>query len=77
MNYVLIINYYFLNKYYKIVYLSSKGIEPLVVINQFFYRESPLPIGHLPPILNRQFLLIFFFLFLSLINISFKFYCKL
>lgn len=62
MNYVLIINYYYLNKYYKIVYLSSKGIEPLVVINQFFYRESPLPIGHLPPILNRQCLLTFFFL---------------
>lgn len=25
--------------------MSSKGIEPLTAINQFFYRESPLPIG--------------------------------
>jgi len=25
--------------------LSSKGIEPFTAINQFFYRESPLPIG--------------------------------
>jgi hypothetical protein len=25
--------------------LSSKGIEPLTVFNQFFYREPPLPIG--------------------------------
>ena len=25
--------------------LSSRGIEPLTVINQFFYREPPLPIG--------------------------------
>jgi hypothetical protein len=25
--------------------LSSKGIEPLMVFNQFFYREPPLPIG--------------------------------
>ena len=27
------------------IYLSSKGIEPFTAINQFFYRESPLPIG--------------------------------
>ena len=25
--------------------MSSKGIEPLTAINQFFYREPPLPIG--------------------------------
>ena len=25
--------------------MSSKGIEPFTAINQFFYRESPLPIG--------------------------------
>ena len=25
--------------------MSSKGIEPLTVFNQFFYREPPLPIG--------------------------------
>ena len=25
--------------------MSSKGIEPFMAINQFFYRESPLPIG--------------------------------
>ena len=25
--------------------MSSKGIEPLAAINQFFYREPPLPIG--------------------------------
>jgi hypothetical protein len=30
--------------------LSSKGIEPFTAINQFFYRESPLPIGS--PALN-------------------------
>ncbi len=30
--------------------MSSKGIEPLAAINQFFYREPPLPIGS--PALN-------------------------
>ena len=30
---------------YKFNKMSSKGIEPLTAINQFFYRESPLPIG--------------------------------
>lgn len=30
--------------------LSSKGIEPFTAINQFFYREPPLPIGS--PALN-------------------------
>ena len=25
--------------------MSSKGIEPFAAINQFFYREPPLPIG--------------------------------
>ena len=25
--------------------MSSKGIEPFTAINQFFYREPPLPIG--------------------------------
>ena len=30
--------------------MSSKGIEPLTAINQFFYREPPLPIGS--PALN-------------------------
>jgi hypothetical protein len=25
--------------------MSSKGIEPFTVVNQFFYREPPLPIG--------------------------------
>ena len=29
--------------------MSSKGIEPLTVFNQFFYREPPLPIGSLLP----------------------------
>jgi hypothetical protein len=37
----------FINKeiYKYINILSSKGIEPFTAINQFFYRESPLPIG--------------------------------
>jgi hypothetical protein len=35
--------YYIINNLYST--LSSKGIEPFTVINQFFYRESPLPIG--------------------------------
>ena len=26
-------------------FLSSKGIEPFTAVNQFFYREPPLPIG--------------------------------
>jgi hypothetical protein len=30
--------------------MSRKGIEPLTAINQFFYREPPLPIGS--PALN-------------------------
>jgi hypothetical protein len=33
--------------------LSREGIEPpLILINPFFYRESPLPFGHLPYYLN-------------------------
>lgn len=36
--------------YNNINILSSKGIEPFTAINQFFYRESPLPIGS--PALN-------------------------
>ena len=32
--------------------MSSKGIEPLTAINQFFYREPPLPIGS--PALNKN-----------------------
>ena len=49
----------FLNKetYKYINILSSKGIEPFTAINQFFYRESPLPIGS--PALN--FVLLFFY----------------
>ena len=31
--------------------MSSKGIEPLTAINQFFYREPPLPIGS-PALIN-------------------------
>ena len=42
--------------------MSSKGIEPLTAINQFFYREPPLPIGS--PALNIKFNNIFkFYLF--------------
>jgi hypothetical protein len=46
-----------LNKYINI--LSSKGIEPFTAINQFFYRESPLPIGS--PALNFYFFNLFYF----------------
>jgi hypothetical protein len=45
-------------KYKNIKILSSKGIEPFTAINQFFYRESPLPIGS--PALNLFFYLIIF-----------------
>ena len=31
--------------------MSSLGIEPSTVINQFFYREPPLPIGS-PTLIN-------------------------
>ena len=31
--------------------MSSKGIEPFAAINQFFYREPPLPFGS--PALNN------------------------
>jgi hypothetical protein len=44
--------------------LSSKGIEPFTAINQFFYRESPLPIGS--PALN----LFFLFIIKSLFNLN-------
>jgi hypothetical protein len=45
-------SYQFINKeiYKYLIILSSKGIEPFTAINQFFYRESPLPIGS--PALN-------------------------
>jgi hypothetical protein len=46
--------------YNYIIILSSKGIEPFTAINQFFYRESPLPIGS--PALNL-FIFIFDFYF--------------
>ena len=42
--------------------LSSKGIEPFTAINQFFYRESPLPIG------SPALLLFFIFCFLQFCN---------
>jgi hypothetical protein len=42
--------YYLINYEIYIKILSSKGIEPFTAINQFFYRESPLPIGS--PALN-------------------------
>ena len=29
--------------------MSSLGIEPSTVVNQFFYREPPLPIGSPAP----------------------------
>jgi hypothetical protein len=51
--------------------LSSKGIEPFTAINQFFYRESPLPIGS--PALN---LFILFFNFKSLLNIKYLLFLK-
>ena len=35
------LNYYLI--YF--ILLSSKGIEPFTAVNQFFYREPPLPIG--------------------------------
>ena len=47
---------YILMKRYK---LSSKGIEPLMVFNQFFYREPPLPIGS--PALYYILYIIFFY----------------
>ena len=34
--------------------MSSKGIEPFTAINQFFYREPPLPIGS-PALLSPKF----------------------
>jgi hypothetical protein len=45
--------------------LSSKGIEPFTAINQFFYRESPLPIG-------SPALYLLYFLFRSLLDIILK-----
>jgi hypothetical protein len=50
-------NLYFYNNY-----MSSLGIEPSTVINQFFYREPPLPIGSPAPLikLKQKFKLIFF-----------------
>jgi hypothetical protein len=48
--------------------MSSKGIEPFTVINQFFYRESPLPIGS-PALLGITFILYNFFLTLLFIFI--------
>jgi hypothetical protein len=38
--------------------MSSKGIEPLTVFNQFFYREPPLPIGSPAPLLYFFFILL-------------------
>ena len=44
--------------------MSSKGIEPFVVKNQFFYRESPLPIGS--PALNYFYIFLYLFILLYL-----------
>jgi hypothetical protein len=48
--------------------LSSRGIEPLVDVIQFFYREPPLPIGS-PALKNNTNSLLTFF-----INIIYIFY---
>jgi hypothetical protein len=48
---------------YKFNKMSSKGIEPLTAINQFFYRESPLPIGS-PALIKIKILIFFIFLIL-------------
>ena len=49
-NIIIIFIYYLISYEINIKILSSKGIEPFTAINQFFYRESPLPIGS--PALN-------------------------
>ena len=59
--------YYLINYEIYIKILSSKGIEPFTAINQFFYRESPLPIGS--PALNLFF---YIFIFKSLLDIILK-----
>ena len=54
--------------------LSSKGIEPLTVFNQFFYREPPLPIGHLPPKYLNKYLFYILIEFNSLFLFNFNIY---
>ena len=41
-NFIYILYLFFFPSFF---FLSSKGIEPFTAINQFFYREPPLPIG--------------------------------
>jgi hypothetical protein len=51
---------------YKFNKMSSKGIEPLTAINQFFYREPPLPIGS-PALIISNFK-VFYILILSVLS---------
>ena len=48
--------------------LSSRGIEPLVDVIQFFYREPPLPIGSPALKNNTNSLLTLFTLFTFLMS---------
>ena len=41
-NFIYILYLFFFPSFF---FLSSKGIEPFTAINQFFYREPPLPFG--------------------------------
>ena len=43
--------------------VSSKGIEPFTVINQFFYREPPLSIGSPALLILVNFYMLYIFLY--------------